>query len=1133
MSHTHLNKKRERSYQPQLLLQSNPSPKIFINYLYETCYICNDRTKQDQFIQCQKCHLFFHISCYFNATLPNNTINYLQTCKFCLMLKSNSCVICQKEIVKQFHIEIECEFCGCKMHYNCIKLPLYLLLMRKYYSLNFEGSIDNKMIYNRIIHNLSQKENELWYVPTQYQTFIEIIKNNNPNYECLLQLFSVCIYCLKRHRYISNIQIINVCNQDKIFYLVNFFPFNQSIHELYINGDSYCKRNELDPNIYTKMKMDISQNEAFGITKILCSFLINETFSQKTIVKWKKGGYSIENHNFMKRYGDYLKLYTLFMTDLVNHDKKMYRAIDMDTYKLVMGGKENLTNYIQIESDKKKINNNLNIILDEIVVKSFSYFEKDEIKNLGQKPKYIIIVDQYKENGKKKWISILQSKLKYINIETLNLDQFLVKDKLFLNIIYNDTLNKKKELVPDILITSYEKFDNFIESITDIPINGYIFDLSSQETLATVIKLIKNINKQGIMIPFFYVFFRSDAIMQLLIEFNKVIFDRKDSIIGYFPFLSNNNIFNYDIKLLPQTLNSYINYAFTRLGWKIEVSNINFNYQPLFIDIKNYVAGEIALNEGIGTKKIINFIPVKNSIEDTKVSEYTLEMIEGINDISNNHNIKAFGVKSYAIGKIIRKYNKNENPFFVVTYSMINSKIVNSGYIDTVHNFNSLLGAEINKEISGERFSIINIEDNDKYFTEIHQYKMRYSKVVVIFYNVLVFNGGFLKMLHNCSNCDCYQLYCENSIEQDILYAYYTYWYSKRTKIIQNKNIITSDQVQIINRRRKTRFNSYPIQSPNENIIYSQQEIDGILIFDRNIYVYTINGNFFFDKFPSFIESKQFVKFKNNNVVYYNSNNLNMEKAAELSCEPENRTDKEGMIFYLMQIIHSQKASADKITLLHSFLIQNGLIMRTRKYLLSNILKYGINFDNLLEQVQNVTTYLKNEFIFDFQEAIINFYFEYFLLSLDNSESNPVIDNFLFFNENKTQIKEKLLVINLVRMASMHDRLFFRNRINGLLKQHKETIYKILPEMDQSNENFLDLVGEGILIIFEESHLNGFDDYNNYISDTTFIEKIISQKKISQNQFYKMLFGKEISQKEFCVFFLDIFTYIFGEILIV
>ena len=89
---------------------------------------------------------------------------------------------CQKEIVKQFHIEIECEFCGCKMHYNCIKLPLYLLLLRKYYSQNFEGSIDDKLIYNKIIQNLSQKENELWYIPTQYQTFIDIIKNNIQTY---------------------------------------------------------------------------------------------------------------------------------------------------------------------------------------------------------------------------------------------------------------------------------------------------------------------------------------------------------------------------------------------------------------------------------------------------------------------------------------------------------------------------------------------------------------------------------------------------------------------------------------------------------------------------------------------------------------------------------------------------------------------------------------------------------------------------------------------------------------------------------------------------------------------------------------------------------------------------------------
>lgn len=1133
MSQTHLNKKRERTYQPQLLLQSDPSPNIFINHLYETCYICNDRSKQDQFIQCQKCHLFFHISCYFNVTLPNNTINYLQTCKFCLLLKSNNCVVCQKEIVKQFHIEIECEFCGCKMHYNCIKLPLYLLLMRKYYSQNFEGSIDDKLIYNKIIQNLSQKENELWYIPTQYQTFIDIIKNNNPNYECLLQLFSVCIYCLKKQRYISNIQIINICNQDKVFYLVNFFPFNQSIHELYINGDSYSKTNEIAPIDYTKMKIDVSQNGSFGITKILCSFLINETVSQKTIVKWRKGGYSIENHNFMKRYGDYLKLYTLFMTDLVNHDKKMYRAIDMDTYKLVMGGKENIVNCLQISANIEKKNNDINTFLDEIVVKSFSYFEKDEIKNLGQRPKYLIIVDKYKENGKKRWIALLQSKLKYINIETLNLDQCLVKDKLYLNILYQDNINKKKELVPDILIISYEKIDNFIESFIDVPVNGYIFDLESQVTLSTVIQLIKNTHKQGIMLPIFYIFFHSEANLHLLIELNKVIFDRKDNIIGYFPLLSNNNIFNYDIKLLPQSLNSYINYAFSRLGWKIELSNMNFNYQPLFIDIKNYVSGEIALNEGIGVQKIINFIPVKNSIEDNRITKYTLEMIEGINDVSNNYNIKSLGVKSYAIVKIIKKYNKNENRFFVITYSMINSKIVNSGYIDTVRNFNSLLGTEINKEISRERFCIINIDDNDNYFTEIHQYKMRYSKVVVIFYNILVFNRNFLKMLHNCSNCDCYQLYCENSIEQDILYVYYTHWYSKRIKIIQNKNIIATDQVQIINRRRKARFNLYPIQSPSENVIYSQQETDGILIFDRNIYVYTINGNYIFDKFSSFIESNQFVKFKNDNVVYYNSNNLNMEKAVELSWEPENRTDKEGMIFYLMQIIHSQKASADKITLLHSFLIQNGLIMRTRKYLLTNILKYGINFENLLEQVKNVTVHLKNEFDFEFQEAILNFYFEYFLLSLDNSEGNPVIDNFLFFNENKTQVKEKLLVINLVRLASMHDRLFFRNRINGLLKQHKETIYKILPEMDQSNETFLDLVGEGILIIFEESHLKGFADYNNYILDNTFMEKILSQKQITQSQFYKLLFGKEISPKEFCDIFLEIFTYIFGEILIV
>ena len=730
------------------------------------------------------------------------------------------------------------------------------------------------------------------------------------------------------------------------------------------------------------------------------------------------------------------------------------------------------TNLLSIHDDYFVLKDDVNNCINEIVVNSYLTCENKA------KPKYILIIDRsdMKDELKNKIIS----QVKDINI-----------------LSYNDTITNAISF--DILITSLKCYhQNFYNGLSDLPVNGIICYIESPESFSTLISLVQYITINAINVPLFHLFYLSKDTCTGIVSFNKVLYDSEDTIVGYLPMMAKLNIFNRNIKLLPNEYKTYLEYSLRRLNWKVK-ANCDGSYERIRNDIKKYVSGTLCLSEQ--GKRVMTFVPVANSKLHSK-GEYTMETIEEMNNVYDF--IADFEEKNEAMLTIIRK---NTQSYYIVLYSVK----------DETETFEKVLRNDLKREIKNVRCCVINIHIEKNFVELINRIKSKENKIKIIFYNILILDDNYLPLLLSTNHCECYQLFYYNSIEHDLLYAYYTCWY----KTIK----VTKEQIDLMNKRRS--------QHHSKDLCYEDKESDGMLIYDRNLFFYTKNGNFLFERTDSTIQNENFVRFNNEHPSQFKSEQLEINSDInQIKCRSLRLIKADELKDYLRKLFLSAKENSEKITELHSFLEKNGCIASFRQYILDLIMKRGFNFECFRNQMKQFTMTISEIFNYQFDSNIIRFYFEYFIVNLNTPLPNSVADSFLYFDYCCSAIKHKLLLIHFVLNVSGHDRRFLRTKVNVLLKKHKETVYKMLPNMSRENAKELELIGEGILILFEESFLDGFYDYERYIRKDSFVERIVSTIRIKRSQFYHALFGREVTKDELCAVMINLFNFVCGEILL-
>ena len=746
---------------------------------------------------------------------------------------------------------------------------------------------------------------------------------------------------------------------------------------------------------------------------------------------------------------------------------------------------------LYINGDYFALQEDVNTFLNE-TVKSYQC----DIEN----PKYIVIVER--EDTICEWKEKILSRIKDISILTIS---------------NNDTITN--EIPFDIMVLSLECYHyNFYNGLNELPVKGILCYIESPDAFSTLISLVQYTTINMTHVPFFSIFYLSKATTSTLISFSKVLYDSEDTIIGYLPMMGRANIFNRNIKLLPTELPAYVGYA-RRLNWKVKTDSVGVNFETIMNDIKNYVSGTLCLAMSKQSKRVMTFIPISNRHFHSE-DEYTFDTIENINDISTYPFLSDYDEKIEAMLRIVKHYS-NAPFYYMVLYSA-------TGDSDEINFqtkiFEDSLRKELHKEIQNENYSVININTVSNVAEIINSVKAKEIQIKIIFYNILILNENYLSLLLSTNLCECYQLFYYNSIEHDFLYAYYTSWY----KTIR----ITQQQIDSMNKRRMLRCKNYQKIIKDINF-YEEKNSDGILIYDRNMFFYTKNGNFLFERNQIEIPTENFVQFTNENLPQFPSEHLEITSGINrITCRSLRIARADDLKSYLQQLSRSAKQNGEKINELHSFLENNGCGAELRRYILDVIMKRGVNFECFHDQMKNFTLRISEVFDFQFDSNIIGFYFEYFLLNLDSSAPNSLVDSFLYFDITRNAIKHKLLLINFVLNVSGHDRRFLRTKVNVLLKSHKETIYKMLPRMSRENAKELELIGEGMLILFEESYVDGFYDYERYIRKESFVERIVSTIRIKRSDFYTTLFGREIPIEELCDVMVQLFNFVCGEILL-
>lgn len=966
-----------------------------INQIYETCYICHRTNVNSQYIQCDTCQSFFHSTCYYPLNSHQDKDTNIRLCSFCRMIKTNTCVICNKEIDKYNDLEVECEFCSSKMHYKCLDIPFNYFLLRYYYSKPFDTSRDDKNLYNKILKQLSQKEADILSKKNQRQAYIDCIQKETKGYQHLLTLFSVCNFCIKKPKY--NLNTFIAKNENKRLVQVCFFPFNQNIHSLFVNTTIYESINELDYNIHINKEDIVSnsnifaQSDLFKIKKIHCFNRIIETKCEKTILKWSNNVYSIENHSFMRTIPEYMNLINQYIPE---HSDTPYKAPDMVIYRSEMIENDNcLTNVLLFAKNEDIYKSAFDSCIKNIFIQSYKRFQDDFYRSKQISPKYIIFIDRY-QTMKKIYKERIHSKVKGVTIKTLNLKKRNSEDKLYLKLLRKDPRTGMFNIIPDILIISLECFkEPFMIQLLNLQVNAIVFLAEFQDSFKNITLFIKEMKIYQYDLPLLFIFYLSLLPIQsnnALLNFNKILFDRNDKRIISNSSFDPYSLYNCNLKFLPNTLDEYLFITQYKLHWYIDLEKNEIKFEHIKNDIRNYFSDEIQVNIlPDKANKVIRFIPIDYPFPIDINEKYTLQSVEDINDISSNTFMENYENKLKAVNEILSLYDRNIVQYVLILYSATNNKKDNDYYNEKTNQFESSLSDSIARSSFNNAFSCINIDKDCDHYGTIMKYKERYGVIVIIQFNVFVHNPLYLNFLFSLSS-DCYQLYNNNTIEHDLLYAYFSCLCIRKKRIDFGK-IIIQMHIELMNQIRTW----YPSRIDSDSVIRSDLRKDGIIVFGNDLFFYTVNGDYLFKK----------------NKMKLTLNESIDESAQEIEFVSETTNkDSVKLTDFLKLNISQCKDKKEKISLIQNYFVENGLSPEVREYIVSFIACNSFNEEELNQKVNDLKKGIESEYHINIDITILRFYFEYILLVLYEDSIDEYISQFLFTNDNRNELVMSIML---------------------------------------------------------------------------------------------------------------------------
>ena len=970
-----------------------------INQIYETCHICHRTNVNSSFIQCDTCQSFFHSTCYYPLYSHKGNTTNIRLCTFCRMIKTNTCVMCNKEIDINNDLEVQCEFCSSKMHYKCLDIPFNYFLLRYYYSKPFDTSRDEKNLYNKILKMLSQKESDILNKKNQRQAYIDCIQKETKDYEHLLKLFSVCNSCIKKPKY--NLNTFIAKNENKKLVQVCFFPFNQNIHSLFVNDAIYENVNELDYNIHIN-KEDIvnnsnifAQSDLFKIKKIHSFNRIIETKCEKTILKWSNNVYSIENHSFMKTIPEYMNLINQYISD---HSDTPYIAPDMIIYRSEMIENDNcLTNVLLLAKNEDIYKSAFDSCIKNIFMQSYMRFQHYYYRGKQISPKYVIFIDRYQEM-KKIYKERIHSKLNGVTIKTLNLKKRNAEDKLYLKLIRKDQRTGMFDLIPDILIISLEWFkEPFMIQLLNLQVNGIVFLTEFQDSFKHITLFIKEMKIYRYVLPILFIFYLSLLPIQsnkALLNFNKILFDRNDKKIISNSSFDYYSLYNCNLKFLPKNLDEYLFITQYKLHWYIDIEKKDIQFENIKNDIINYFSDEIQVNIFPDKEsKVIHFIPVDYPFPIDIKEKYTLESVEEINDISGNIYMENYENKFKAVNAILSLYDRNTVQHVLILYSATNSKNNSTYYNERTNQFESALSDSIANSSFSNAFTCINIDRDLEYYATILKYKERFGVLVIIQFNVFVHNIYYLNFLFSLSS-DCYQLYNNNTIEHDLLYAYFSCLCIRKKRIDFGK-ILIQMHIELMNQIRTW----YPSRIDINSVIRKYLRKDGIIIFGNDSFFYTVNGDYLFKKNKMKLTLNDSIEESTQSIQDIESVNDNTIK-----------TEKLKLTDFLKHNIRQCTEKREKISLLHNYFVESGLTQEVREYILSFISCNSFNEEELSQKVNDIKEAIEIEYHCNIDITILRFYFEYILLVLYEDSIDESISQFLFTNDNRKELVMSIML---------------------------------------------------------------------------------------------------------------------------
>ena len=869
-----ISKKRNRfddSQFPFRVTSSSHKNNLLFLLQSKICYLCaKEIKKEDQTIRCYCCLKEFHNKCYI-AKYPTDTFN--KVCFFCRMYSEGKCLACSKKMAKD-EITVRCEICTNKYHFKCVKISLYNLLNREYYSNCFDD--DNRKFYVELLRRLQGFK--------EYQDF----KEYNQILNDVIEKTNIS---KKDHKLV-------LFNKAKLFFVC---PNCQEIQKVREKKKKEFKQENFDCDYIGPLKQIHNFNNfsrcynelSFQISKIINKY----EFQDKTtrayyLVKWKKLGYSIEFGFFLERH----PFYSLQLNLVDSFIEKKQKVIKES---FLIPSLSNSNVLMMIESKYKEILNNVNDsmfiygrreqieeIKNEIL---FPFFTQLINNNNNSSYHLIICVDNDEEV--KKWKMLLKelTKRPVLSLNSKNYSQKILFEMISVNKKINSITAKKInksvllsnphvfDVQSQIIITTIDIF-NSEQIFNKIRFNILYFDISNQVQFNSISKLIgSKENSRKVYITSSFEFDYNEFIFNTFI--NVYMKGGALSLIKYSPTLplmmvnSDKRYYSPDLELMKELVRVHC-------GWYLQLltdDEENWNIQLASSLTKMLKEIPIQKKVYLNPKKILlNLIPISISIEEFQ--KYNIILSNKMKAIMDNNSsgeiiniiknlailtsfpslvslyfmniFKSSWMQQYyfsiskiaLISELITQINslKGDHDKIVVIFSVYESKV-------DLEVFTSYFMTELEKTTNMSQVELYSIEN-----VNISSIISRENKTHLILFNFNFFSKYIYKFLKDIfafsSNVIMYQLYIRNSVEENLLKLLY----SKFDVLYQDQSFISNmyesnDNIWIIK-------NNYHLLNPfvniydktdlNIDILYSLDDLnkaEGIIHTNEDCFIYINN----------------------------------------------------------------------------------------------------------------------------------------------------------------------------------------------------------------------------------------------------------------------------------------------------